>query len=125
MSNLPAGVDEAMVERAVEALDFNDHLSYRRMALAALTAALGDTHCVVPKEPSEAMWGGLARAIVMWTRFSRPSEQALLRHLKASGETIPDWLSAECRDVDHVPPKGSVAVWIYRAMIAASTSGEK
>jgi hypothetical protein len=76
----------------------------------------------VPVDPPESMWGGLARAIIMWTRFNRPSEQALLRHLKASGETIPEWLAKECRDIDHVPPKGSVAVWVYRAMLDAAPS---
>lgn len=77
-------------------------------------------YVTVPREPTEAMWGGLARAIIMWTRFGRPSEKALLNHLKSVGEAVPAWLAAECRDIDHVPPKGSVAVWVYRAMVDAA-----
>lgn len=76
---------------------------------------------VVPREPTEAMWGGLARAIVMWWGMtSRPTGVALYYHLKRTGEAIPHWLLAEIPDIDHVPPKGAVAVCIYRAMIAAA-----
>lgn len=94
-------------------------------AIAALPVAearstVPDGWKLVPIEPPESMWGGLARQIIMWDRFDRPTEAALLRHLKASGFEIPTWLAAECRDIDHVPPKGTVAVWVYRAMLDAA-----
>lgn len=92
---------------------------YRSMARAAIEADVDQDSVTVtvPREPTETMWGGLARDIVMWTRFDRPSERALLQHLRRIGRNVPDWLSSECRDIDHVPPKGSVAVWIYKAML--------
>lgn len=60
--NLPIGVDDAMVKRALRGA-LNRYLDndsspatwdYESM-VAALTAALGDTHCVVPKIPTEDM----------------------------------------------------------------------
>jgi hypothetical protein len=82
-------------------------------------SSAGSDYVTVPVVPTEAMWGGLARDIIMWTRFDRPSERSLLKHLTSVGTQIPDWLAAECRDIDHVPPKGSVAAWVYRAMLDA------
>ncbi len=76
----------------------------------------------VPEEPTEVMWAGLARAIVMWSRFSRPHGRALYQHLASSGEAIPDWLRREIPDTDHVPPKGTVAVCLYKAMLADAPS---
>lgn len=75
---------------------------------------------LVPREPTEAMWGGLARQIVMWTRCSRPTGHALHRDLKNCGWEVPAWLADEISDENRVPPKGSVAVAIYRAMIEAA-----
>jgi hypothetical protein len=80
-----------------------------------------DGMVLVPSEPTEAMWGGLARAIVMWWGMGpRPTGALLYKHLELTGETIPDWLRSEIPDTDHVPPKGTVAVCIYRAMLDAS-----
>jgi hypothetical protein len=73
----------------------------------------------VPVEPTEEMWSGLARQIVMWHRGARPTGANLHRDLKNCGWPIPDWLKDEIEDADYVPPKGAVAVAIYRAMIAA------
>jgi hypothetical protein len=84
----------------------------------------GSDYVTVPVVPTEAMWGGLARDIIMWTRFDRPSQRSLLKHLASVGTQIPDWLAAECRDIDHVPPKGSVAAWVYRAMLDARPLNE-
>lgn len=54
MPNLPPGVDEEMVERARRAYLRFEGSGFEKMR-AALTAALGDTHFVVPKEPSDEM----------------------------------------------------------------------
>jgi hypothetical protein len=80
---------------------------------------------VVRAEPTEAMWGGLARDLVMWDR-GMPNQygSTLYKHLRACGRPIPDWLLAEIPDIDHTPPKGTVAVCIYRAMLSAATTGE-
>lgn len=76
---------------------------------------------LVPIEPTEEMWSGLARAIVMWCQFDAPHYGSKLhQHLKMSGETIPDWLLEEIPDIDHTPPKGTVAACIYKAMVEAA-----
>lgn len=74
---------------------------------------------LVPEEPTEAMWGGLARDLVMWTRHF-PQGDKLFAHLTSLGRDIPQWLRDEVRDVSHVPPKGTVAACIYKAMLAAA-----
>lgn len=75
---------------------------------------------LVPVIPSEDQWNGLARSLVMWWGMSdRPTGQRLYAYLKlATARYIPDWLYEEIPDIDHVPPKGTVAACIYRAMIA-------
>lgn len=74
----------------------------------------------VPCEPTEAMWGGLARAIVMWTHFRDHSGNALYDHLRMSGIEVPTWLLREIPHTTHVPPKGTVAACIYKAMLDAA-----
>lgn len=81
----------------------------------------GDGWVLVPREPTEAQWGGLARAIVMWWGMGAVPTGALLhQHLTRTGEAIPDWLHAEIPVSTHVPSKGTVAACIYRAMLAAA-----
>jgi hypothetical protein len=77
----------------------------------------------IRQEPTEAMWGGLARDLVMWDR-GMPNQygSTLYKHLRSSGRDIPAWLLAEIPDIDHTPPKGTVAACIYKAMIAAAPS---
>ena len=76
-------------------------------------------YCIVPEEPTTVMWGGLARDIVMWSRFTKHSGTDLYKHLNSIGTRIPDWLREEIKDTDHVPPKGTVAACIYKAMLEA------
>ena len=78
-------------------------------------------YVLVPREPTEEMWSGLARDIIMWwCMYEPPTGQSLFRHLTNSGTEIPQWLRDEIPDIDHVPAKGDVAVIIYRAMLAAA-----
>ena len=77
-------------------------------------------HTLVPKEPTEAQWGGLARDLVMWCRFDKPTGAALHTQLKMLGKEIPDWLAREIPNTDTVPPKGTVAACIYKAMLATA-----
>lgn len=79
--------------------------------------AVNSDHKLVPIEPTEAMWSGLARDIVMWWCMDRPTGAALYHHLKNAGRDIPAWLYDEIDDIDHVPAKGDVAVAIWRAMM--------
>ncbi len=101
-----------------------DDLDVGRIAFHALRALRpGDVvpgGVVAPREPTEAMWGGLARDIIMWTRFPHQSGSALHAHLRnCSAAPVPAWLLAEIPDTDAVPPKGTVAACIYKAMLAA------
>lgn len=110
---LPCAIDYAWRERIPDAqAAYDAHLS----ALEAMGLA------VVPVVPSEAMWGGLARAIMMWLSMNeRPTPAKLFRHLEMTGEPIPQWLrdEPEMQALDHVPSKGTRCVLIYTAMLAA------
>jgi hypothetical protein len=81
---------------------------------------------LVPFQPTLEQWSGLARAIVWWMR-SYPSNKhtpaTLAEHLSNLGLEIPVWMGdeAELRAKDHVISKGTVAVLIYKAMLAADS----
>lgn len=93
------------------------------LAKAALSAIQSSGKWViVPRVPSEAMWGGLARAIIMAWDMDCRTPRKLFKDLEMSGHQIPDWLrnEPEMQAVDHVPSKGTRAVILYTAMIEAS-----
>lgn len=98
-----------------------DARDFDSAALAALAAVEASGFAIVPVVPTEAQWGGLARAIVMWLDFESKTPAALFQHLERSGEPIPQWLrdESELQRPDHVPSKGTRAAIIYRAMIEA------
>lgn len=75
----------------------------------------------VPVEPTEAQWGGLARDIVFWLYMTEAPHYGCKLHafLRDMGSPIPDWLTKEIPDIKHTPSKGSVAICIYKAMLAA------
>lgn len=81
-------------------------------------------HQLVPKEPTEAQWSGLARAIIMWMDMSDGPKlpRDLLKHLERSGQDIPQWLlnEPEMQTLDHSMSKGARTVIIYKAMLAAA-----
>lgn len=79
-----------------------------------------DGWVMVPTEPTEEQWGGLARDIIMWWSFDRPTGASLFKHLSSSGRDIPNWLRDEIKDTDHVPPKGTIAAVVYKAMLNAA-----
>lgn len=80
-----------------------------------------DNHVVLPIEPTEQMWDGLARQIMVWLKFDgRRTPRRLFAHLTLVGETIPTWLTEELefKDLDHVPSKGACCAVLYKAMTA-------
>lgn len=123
-------VDNLIVEaRGYERLAdvYNDEL-LRDARAAVLSARRGTTvpegYVAVPKKPTEEMWSGLARDIVMWMNMGgRKTARSLFDHLDMIGRDIPQWLrdEPELQHLDHVPSKGTRAVIIYYAMIAAAT----
>ncbi len=89
-------------------------LLYDREAEAIARAAID-----AMRNPPEQMWDGLARDLVMWARFSCPTGSALHQHLRSVGRPAPEWLLKEIPDTTRVPPKGTVAVCIFNAMLDA------
>ena len=84
-------------------------------------APVPEGYVLVPVEPTEEQWGGLARDLMMWMDFERKTPRALFSHLEMLGREIPQWLrdEPEMQSLDHVPSKGTRAVLVYRAMLAA------
>ncbi|MCV6429398.1 hypothetical protein [Pseudomonas aeruginosa] len=80
---------------------------------------------LVPFNPTQDQWGGLARAIVFWMR-SYPSNKhtpaTLVEFITSLGHEVPEWMGdeAELRAQEHVISKGTIAVLIYKAMLAAA-----
>lgn len=75
----------------------------------------------VPVEPTEEMWGGLARHLMMWLDFGNPTVEALRKHLDMLNIEWPAWMDAESElRGSGVPSKGTRATLIYKAMLAAA-----
>lgn len=94
--------------------------SWEKMARRKVTAALTPPEgwVLVPAEPTEAQWGGLARDVVMWMEcYQTRSADSLLKHLSRCGTEIPKWLMDEVKGGSHSLDKGTVAAIIYKAMI--------
>lgn len=68
------------------------------------------------REPTEAMWSGLARHIILWDRQANPGGDKLYKQLKMTGCPVPEWLPTEIPNTGHCPSKGNVAVAIWKAM---------
>jgi hypothetical protein len=93
----------------------------RSLQKRSLVESVPQGYKVVPILPTEEQWNGLARMIVMWWGFGgRPTGYALYEHLKHAGVHAPVWLQAEIHNDGSVPPKGTVAACIYRAMLENS-----
>lgn len=76
---------------------------------------------LVPVEPTEEMWGGLARDLMMWLDFDNKTVEALRRHLTMLNVEWPKWMDAEEElKWPGVPSKGTRATLIYKAMLAAA-----
>ena len=93
---------------------------------AAKAQALPDGWKPVPVEPTEQQFGGMARDIIQWLRFTESKNQhseSLVKWLKDMGNEIPSWLYSE-REVNHlskhVISKGTIAAIIYKAMLEAA-----
>jgi len=74
---------------------------------------------LVPKEPTEEMWGGLARKMFRAWDLGALKPRDFLDSL---GEKLPQWLQdeGEMKNLDHVPSKGTRVVIVWRAMLAAA-----
>lgn len=74
---------------------------------------------LMPLEPTDRMWSGLARDIMAFLLMGAPHYGSKLHaHLKMLGHELPDWFEEEIPNIDHTPAKGDFLVAIYKAMIA-------
>lgn len=84
--------------------------------------AVPDGYALVPIDPTEEQWGGLARDIMMAFDLGGKSPASLLANMRLRWEELPEWMRKELHDPEStaVLSKGTRAVLIYRAMLAAS-----
>ena len=86
---------------------------------------------IVPVEPNQAQFGGMARDVIQWMRFTESKNQhseSLVKWLKDMGNEIPEWLYSE-PEINHlskhVISKGTIAAIIYKAMLEAAPEQNK
>lgn len=107
-----------VAETCFEHEDFESerYPTYMRMADAAIAAVLD-----AMQEPSEAVWDGLPRDLIMWMDMESKTPRGLFRHLKLCRGHVPEWLTKEPEmgNLDHVVSKGSRAVLVWKAMLSA------
>ena len=89
------------------------------------TQAVPEGWKLVPVEPTAEQFGGMARDIIQWMRFTPSSDQhsqSLIEWLKNMGNEIPSWLTdePEMKNANHVISKGTLAAIIYKAMLSAA-----
>lgn len=86
---------------------------------------------LVPVEPTPDQFGGMARDIIQWLRFTESKNQhseSLVKWLKDMGNEIPAWLYGESEINNlskHVISKGTIAAIIYKAMLEAAPEQQK
>ena len=94
--------------------------------VAELECQVPDGWQMVPVEPTVEQFGGIARDIIQWMRFTESQNQhsdSLVKWLNDMGSEIPDWLYSESEInhlSKHVISKGTIAAIIYKAMLAAA-----
>ena len=98
---------------------------------SAKAQAVPEGFKVVPVEPTTEQFGGIARDIIQWMRFTESKNQhseSLIKWLKDMGNEIPSWLMGE-NEINHlskhVISKGTIAAIIYKAMLAAAPEQNK
>jgi len=77
------------------------------------------------RSPSEAVWGGVARQIILWRGFNKPTGRELHAHLRRTEYGVPAWLEAIIPNTDHVPAKGDVVAAILNAAADAIEEGRE
>ena len=80
---------------------------------------------LVPVEPTEEMWGGLARHLVKYMQgHDRYCPKTLGKYINRfiGFKNIPDWLNKEIPDweSDHAFATADLGVFIYKAMLEAA-----
>ena len=117
---------ETLVDMACQQLKIIENLQK-----AANVQVVPEELVLVPIEPTVDQFGGMARDIIQWMRFTPSSDQhsqSLIEWLKNMGNEIPSWLMGE-NEINHlskhVLSKGTMAAIIYKAMLAAAPEQNK
>ena len=98
---------------------------------AAKEQAVPEGWKLVPAEPTMDQFGGMARDIIQWLRFTESKNQhsdSLVKWLRDMGNEIPAWLYSESEInhlSKHVISKGTIAAIIYKAMLDAAPEQNK
>ena len=102
-----------------------------KLQKAAKAQAVPEGWMLVPIEPAVEQFGGMARDVIQWMRFTESKNQhseSLVKWLKDMGNEIPSWLMGE-NEINHlskhVLSKGTIAAIIYKAMLAAAPEQNK
>lgn len=119
-------------------LDFVDDLGYceseTQIAWASWCAAKAHEaeklkgKVVVPVEPTEDQWGGLARVLGRYMQNKdRYCPNSLKRHLDMFADSIPEWLNKEVPnwESEHAFATADLPVFIYKAMLEAARGGNE
>ncbi|WP_336948676.1 hypothetical protein [Acinetobacter junii] len=83
---------------------------------------------VVPVEPTEDQWGGLARVLGRYMQNKdRYCPKTLKLHLDMFADSIPEWLNKEVKDwdSDHAFATADLPVFIYKSMLEAARGGNE
>ena len=99
----------------------HDHTaSAREVEFKAWTAsAQRESSKLVPRNPTEDMWGGTARQLVKYMQMKdRYCPASLKKHFDRFIGEIPDWLNEEVQDwtSEHAFATADLGVFIYKAM---------
>lgn len=116
--SLPGDVIPWFLQNSYEICKTEKHPT-NRAAAEKLNYQKSSVDSAISANVTDAMWGGLARDIMMWLDFdTRPTAGSLLKHLENVGTHIPQWLrdEPEMQHLDHVPSKGTRCAIIYKAM---------
>lgn len=109
----------------------NQELDFKKLIDLALSelkliqdsgAQVPEGFVLVPKEPTEEMWGGLSRVLGRYMQSkNRYCPKTLKRHLDMFAEDIPDWLNKEVTNwnSDHAFATADLPVFIYKSMLSA------
>ena len=113
----------------VETDDYDDYLinniyhGFKMGVEHAKAQAVPEGFKVVPVEPTAEQFGGMARDVIQWMRFTESKNQhseSLVKWLKDMGNEIPAWLYSD-PEINHlskhVISKGTIAAIIYKAML--------
>ena len=115
----------SVIEKKMRKIDIAAIADRHAAQPPAVAGAVTDGYALVPIDPTEEQWGGLARDIMMAFDLGGKSPASLLANMRFSWEDLPEWMRKELHDPEStaVLSKGTRAVLIYRAMLAAAIDG--